>query len=124
MSCHAGRLPRPALAILMEWSSPPRRAVRRPTRPEARPGHTALRLADVNTNLASGPAVQYCVDRVRERSSGSLTVEPVNSFGNTQPDAEQRAVDAAVSGQIDLGWAGTQVFDTHGVPSQIWQKTK
>ena len=54
---------------------------------------------------------------MRERSGGNVRVEVVNEWGKFAADAEQQVVRAVAAGQIDLGHAGTRVFDTMGVTS-------
>jgi TRAP-type transport system periplasmic protein len=76
-----------------------------------------LRLANTNGQIDFTPAVEYFVERVEERSGGHLRVEVANDWANSAPDAEQQVVSAVSSGEIDLGWVGTRVFDTLGVES-------
>ena len=63
------------------------------------------------------PSVDYFVRRVEEVSGAQLRIQLVNRWGDFAPDAEQQIVRAVAGGQVDLGWAGTGVFDTIGVPS-------
>jgi TRAP-type C4-dicarboxylate transport system substrate-binding protein len=76
-----------------------------------------LRLANTNGEIAFTPAVEYFVKRVDELSSGDLRVEVVNEWGAFASDREQQVVRAVSGGEVDLGWAGTRVFDTLGVES-------
>ena len=76
-----------------------------------------LRLANTASNLESFPAIADFVGRVRERSGGSVRVEVVDEWGKFAADAEQQLVRAVATGQVDLGHAGTRVFDTMGVTS-------
>jgi TRAP-type C4-dicarboxylate transport system substrate-binding protein len=76
-----------------------------------------LRLANTNGQIDFTPAVEYFVQRVGELSDGNLRIEVVDEWGNSAPDAEQQVVRAASSGEVDLGWVGTRVFDTLGVES-------
>jgi TRAP-type C4-dicarboxylate transport system substrate-binding protein len=76
-----------------------------------------LRLANTASNLESFPAVADFVGRVRERSGGTVRIEAVNEWGEFAADAEQQLVRAVATGQVDLGYAGTRVFDTMGVTS-------
>jgi TRAP-type C4-dicarboxylate transport system substrate-binding protein len=74
-----------------------------------------LRLASTYANLEYTPAIKDFVARVRERSGGNLRIEVVHDFGEGSADAEQQVVRAVAAGKVDLGWAGTRVFDTMGV---------
>jgi TRAP-type transport system periplasmic protein len=76
-----------------------------------------LRLASTASNLESYPAVADFVKRVRERSGGNVRIEVVNEWAKFAADAEQQLVRAVATGQVDLGHAGTRVFDTMGVTS-------
>jgi TRAP-type transport system periplasmic protein len=76
-----------------------------------------LRMANTASNLDYTPAVRDFVGRVRERSGGNVRIEVVNEWGRFAADAEQQVVRAVASGQVDLGHAGTRVFDTMGVTS-------
>lgn len=63
------------------------------------------------------PAVGLFVDNVEELSAGNLAIVTNHSFGNFEPDAEQKVVQAVAAGDVDLAWVGTRVFDTLGVTS-------
>jgi TRAP-type C4-dicarboxylate transport system substrate-binding protein len=76
-----------------------------------------LRMANTASNLESFPAITDFVGRVKERSGGTVRIEVVNEWGKFAADAEQQVVRAAAAGQVDLGHAGTRVFDTMGVTS-------
>ena len=76
-----------------------------------------LRLADTNGELDFAPAVEYFVRRVEQLSGGDLRIEVVNEWGDYASDAEQQVVRGVAGGEVDLGWAGTRVFDTLGVKS-------
>src|SRR5215207_5129276 len=76
-----------------------------------------LRLANTNGELDFTPAVEYFVKHVEELSGGSLRIKAVDQWGDYASDAEQRVVKAVSAGEIDLGWAGTRVFDTLDVKS-------
>ena len=78
-------------------------------------GQVTLRMANAYSSLAYEPAVADFVDRVNAVSGGALQIEMVSDFGNFAPDAEQQVVRAVAGGEVDLGWAGTRVFDTLGV---------
>jgi TRAP-type transport system periplasmic protein len=76
-----------------------------------------LRLANTNGGLDYTPAVEYFAQRVSELSGGELQITAVDHWGEFASDAEQQVVRAVSSGEVDLGWAGTRVFDTLGVTS-------
>ncbi|MEO6711946.1 MAG: TRAP transporter substrate-binding protein DctP [Mycobacteriales bacterium] len=81
----------------------------------ARRGPVALRLADT----AYGPSDDLAtfVRRVSEATKGQVRIEVVSVFGGHASDAEAKVVRAVGSGSMDLGWIGSQVFDTLGVTS-------
>jgi TRAP-type C4-dicarboxylate transport system substrate-binding protein len=76
-----------------------------------------LRLANTSSNLTLLPAVLYFVDRVKELSAGNVRIAVADRWGNFSADAEQQVVEDVSTGEIDLGWVGTRVFDTMGVKS-------
>lgn len=61
------------------------------------------------------PALQYFVDRVKDLSGGALRIDIAQGYGAFSPDAEQQVVHDVTAGKIELGWVGTNVFDTVGV---------
>jgi TRAP-type C4-dicarboxylate transport system substrate-binding protein len=63
------------------------------------------------------PAAAYFVNRVRQLSGGHLRIVVVSDWASEDPDVEQQLVRAVAAGKVDLGAAGTRVFDTLGVPS-------
>jgi TRAP-type C4-dicarboxylate transport system substrate-binding protein len=80
-------------------------------------GTVVLRMANTPAQLGYTPAVEYFVERAEELSGGNLRIEVVHGFGEFAADAEQQVVRAVASGEVDLGWSGTRVFDTLGVES-------
>ena len=76
-----------------------------------------LRMANASGEVRLHPSIAYFVERVEELSDGALRIETVNQWGDFAPDSEQQVVRAVASGEVDLGWAGTRVFDTLGVES-------
>src|ERR1700760_3876107 len=78
-----------------------------------------LRMADLNagTDLRGTPEIQYFVQRVSDLSGGKVSVKVVYSVGGLAMNAEQQVVRDVAGGSFDLGFAGTSVFDTLGVPS-------
>jgi TRAP-type transport system periplasmic protein len=69
------------------------------------------------------PALTVFQDRLAELSGGALGVEvvfdddDVGEYWAYVPEGEQAAVRAVAAGDVDLGWAGTRVFDTLGAPA-------
>ena len=78
-----------------------------------------LRMADLNagTDLHGTPEIQYFVQRVSDLSRGQMSVKVVYSVGGLAMNAEQQVVKDVAAGSFDLGFAGTSVFDTLGIPS-------
>ena len=78
-----------------------------------------LRMADLNagTDLRGTPEIQYFVQRVSDLSRGKMSVKVAYSVGGLAMNAEQQVVKDVADGSFDLGFAGTSVFDTLGVPS-------
>ncbi len=76
-----------------------------------------LRLANSYGELDQLPAVAYFVDRVEELSGGEIVITVADSYGNFTPDVEGRIVSHVATGDMDLGWVGSRVFDTIGVKS-------
>jgi TRAP-type C4-dicarboxylate transport system substrate-binding protein len=76
-----------------------------------------LRLANTNGQLDFTHAVADFVNRVEELSGGELRIDAVNDWGDSASDAERRVVKDVASGEVDLGWVGTRVFDTLDVRS-------
>jgi TRAP-type C4-dicarboxylate transport system substrate-binding protein len=78
-----------------------------------------LRMADLNagSDLRGTPEIQYFVQRVNDLSGGKMSVKVVYSVGGLAVNAEQEVVKDVAAGSFDLGFAGTSVFDTLGVPS-------
>jgi TRAP-type transport system periplasmic protein len=74
-----------------------------------------LRMANTASNLEYFPAIADFVGRVRERSGGNVRIEVVDKWARFAADGEQQVVRAVATGQVDLGHAGTRVFDTMGV---------
>ncbi len=74
-----------------------------------------LGMANSSSGFHYHPALQLFVDRVAELSDGALRIDVHNEWGAFEPDAEQQIVGDVASGEIELGWVGTRVFDTLGV---------
>jgi TRAP-type C4-dicarboxylate transport system substrate-binding protein len=76
-----------------------------------------LRMANTAGDLEVAPLIKDFVSQVEERSGGNVRIEVVHRWGDFAADAEQQVVRAVAAGKVDLGWAGTRVFDTMGVTS-------
>jgi len=79
-------------------------------------GQVVLRMASTPFGLADVPPVADFARRVRALSGGSIQVKVINEWGAYTPGAEAQVVRAVAAGTVDLGWAGSRVFDTIGVP--------
>src|SRR6516165_6531485 len=66
--------------------------------------------------LSFAPPVADFVRRVEALSGGALQIKVSSNWGDYAPGAEAQVVRAVATGQVDLGWAGSRVFDTLGVP--------
>ena len=73
-----------------------------------------LKMATVNGDLGFTPQIQYLVDRVDELSEGNVRIEIAYAVGSFAPVAEQKVVSGVADGKFDLGFAGTQVFESLG----------
>lgn len=74
-----------------------------------------LRMAITGSSLDYTPAIAYFVSRVEELSGGNLRIEVANEWGGFSADAEQQVVRDVAGGKVDLGSAGTRVFENLGV---------
>ena len=79
-------------------------------------GQVVLRMASTPFGLADVPPVADFARRVRALSGGSIQVKVINEWGAYAPGVEAQVVRAVAAGTVDLGWAGSRVFDTMGVP--------
>ncbi|HEX9517159.1 MAG TPA: hypothetical protein VF940_13410, partial [Streptosporangiaceae bacterium] len=79
-------------------------------------GRVVLRMASTAYGLGDVPPVADFARRVRTLSAGSIQVKVINEWGADAPGAEAQVVRAVAAGTVDLGWAGSRVFDTMGVP--------
>jgi TRAP-type transport system periplasmic protein len=82
--------------------------------PAGRP--VVLQMASTPSGLSDIPPVAEFVQRVDALSGGSLQINVISNWGQYLPDAEAQVVHAVASGTADLGWSGSRVFDTLGVP--------
>ena len=78
-------------------------------------GPLVLRMASIPWNPSDAPPVADFIGRVRALSRGSIQVKVLNQWGLYAPSAEAQVIRATAAGQVDLGWAGSRVFDTIGV---------
>jgi len=79
-------------------------------------GLVVLRMASTPSGTSDAPPVADFIERVRALSGGSVQIQVINQWGDYAPGAEAQVVRAVASGMVDLGWAGSRVFDTMGVP--------
>ena len=77
-------------------------------------GPVVLRMASTSSDLP--PVVAEFTRRVQVLSGGSVQIQVINQWGDYAPSNEAQAVHAVAAGAVDLGWAGSEVFDTIGVP--------
>jgi TRAP-type C4-dicarboxylate transport system substrate-binding protein len=76
-----------------------------------------LRMANGYGNLDYEPALAYFVERVAELSDGAFRIEVVDEWGGSANDFEQQIIRDVATGEVDVGWVGTRVFDTVDVLS-------
>ena len=76
-----------------------------------------LTMADTYSGFQYEPAVQFFVDQVGELSDAAVRIDARHEIGEYAADAEQQVVRGVASGEFDLAWVGTRVFDTLGVNS-------
>jgi TRAP-type transport system periplasmic protein len=79
-------------------------------------GPVVLRMASTAGDLDNIPPVAEFVQRAGVLSGGTLQIKVINQWGDWAPDAEAQVVRAVGAGTVDLGWAGSRVLDTIGVP--------
>jgi TRAP-type C4-dicarboxylate transport system substrate-binding protein len=75
-----------------------------------------LRMANATYDPSGVPAVADFIRRVRALSGGSVQIQVINQWGDYAPSNEAQVAHAVAAGTVDLGWAGSEVFDTIGVP--------
>ena len=80
-----------------------------------------LRLAypfETRVGQPDEPALRYFAARVAEMSDGGLRIRiSFNAAGEDVPEIETRVANMVRSGQFDLGWVATRVWDQLGVRS-------
>jgi TRAP-type C4-dicarboxylate transport system substrate-binding protein len=77
-------------------------------------GPVVLRMA--STSSDPPPPVADFIRRVRVLTDGAVQVTVINQWGDYAPSDEAQVVHAVAAGTVDLGWAGSEVFDTVGMP--------
>jgi len=78
-----------------------------------------LRMATVNGDLDFTPQIQYLLDRVAQVSEGNVQIEVVYEVGDFAPDSEQQVVSGVADGEFDLGYVGTQGFESLGAENFV-----
>ena len=76
-----------------------------------------LRLASTPQDLSFAPPVAEFVRLVTSLSGGAIEIKVMNQWGSYAPGAEAQVVRDVASDSVDLGWAGSRVFDSMGVSS-------
>jgi len=79
-------------------------------------GPVLLRMASTPYGIGDVPPVADFARRVRALSHRSIRVKVISNWGAYAPGAEAQVVRAVAAGTVDIGWAGSRVFDTMGVP--------
>jgi TRAP-type C4-dicarboxylate transport system substrate-binding protein len=82
-----------------------------------REGPVVLRMASTPWNLSDVPSVADFARRVATLSGGEIQINVANNWADYAPDAEVEVVRAVASDRVDLGWAGSRVFDSMGLSS-------
>ncbi len=71
----------------------------------------------VSFETAATPLLTHFAERVEAHSRGALVIKTRNGWGGDTVTSEADAVRSVASGEVDLGFAGTRVFDLLGVDS-------
>jgi TRAP-type C4-dicarboxylate transport system substrate-binding protein len=79
-------------------------------------GPVVLRMASGASDLSNSLPVAEFIRRVRALSGGSVQIKVISQWGDYAPSNEAQIVHAVGAGTVDLGWTGSEVFDTVGVP--------
>jgi len=80
-------------------------------------GPVVLRMASTPSDPSDAPPVADFIRRVGALSGGLVQIKVINQWGGYAPGAEAQVVRAVGTGQVDLGWAASRMFDTIGVPA-------
>jgi TRAP-type transport system periplasmic protein len=83
----------------------------------ALPSPVVLRMASTSGGPSDVPLVADFISRVGVLSGGSVQIKLINQWGDYAPSDEAQVVRAVAAGTVDLGWAGSEAFDTVGVPA-------
>ena len=78
-------------------------------------GPVVLRMASASSYPPPPPVADF-IRRVRMLSGGAVRIELINQWGNYAPSNEAQVIHAVATGQVDLGWAGSEAFDKVGAP--------
>jgi TRAP-type C4-dicarboxylate transport system substrate-binding protein len=79
-------------------------------------GPVVLRMASGTSQLSQASGVADFIRRLHKLSGGEIQVKVINQWGDYAADNEVQVVHAVAAGAVDLGWAGSDVFDTIGDP--------
>jgi TRAP-type C4-dicarboxylate transport system substrate-binding protein len=79
-------------------------------------GPVVLRMASASSDLSDVQPVADFIRRVRALSGGTVRITVISQWGDFAPSDEAQVVHGAATGTVDLGWAGSEVFDTIAVP--------
>jgi TRAP-type C4-dicarboxylate transport system substrate-binding protein len=74
-------------------------------------------MASATGDLTHAPPIAEFVRRVAALSGGAIQIKVTGEWGGDTPNAEGEVVQAVASGRVDLGWAGSRVFDSLGASS-------
>jgi TRAP-type C4-dicarboxylate transport system substrate-binding protein len=81
------------------------------------PEPVVLRMASTSGGVSDlPPPVADFIRRLRTLSRAAVQIQVINQWGNFAPSGEAQVVHAVAAGTVDLGWAGSEVFDTLGMP--------
>ena len=73
----------------------------------------ALVMANNDGNLDGAPAISHFIERVKQLSGGTVTINVESTWGGGGD--ERRVITDVAAGQADLGWSGTRALDTAGI---------
>jgi len=77
-------------------------------------GPVVLRMASGTSDPT--PGIADFVRRVGALSGGLVQIRVESQWGDYAPSNEAQVAHAVAAGTVDLGWAGSEVFDTIGAP--------
>src|SRR5262245_22214959 len=73
-------------------------------------------MASAISDLTRSVLVADFIRRVRSLSGRRVQIKVINQWGDYAPSNEAQVIHAVATGRVDLGWAGSEAFDTVGVP--------